>query len=50
MGTFVVGTIFAAILFFAAKKGLSDLKKGKCAGCSGCDSNKTTKDTCQIKF
>lgn len=50
MGTFIVGAIFAVILFFAAKKGLSDLKKGKCAGCSSCDSKKNTDDTCQIKF
>jgi len=39
--TIIVGVIFAIILFFAGKKAFSDMKKGKCAGCSGCSDKKT---------
>lgn len=50
MGTIVVGTIFAIILFLAAKKGLSDLKKGKCAGCNSCKTDNPKNNSVQIKF
>lgn len=46
--TVIVGIIFAIILGFAAKKSLTDMKKGKCAGCNACDSKKSK--TCDIKF
>ena len=46
--TIIVGIIFLIILGFAAKKSISDLKKGKCAGCSACDSK--SNKTCNIKF
>lgn len=44
LANIVVGGIFALIMFFAAKKAFSDMKKGKCSGCSSCGS----KDTCSI--
>ncbi|MBM7561023.1 FeoB-associated Cys-rich membrane protein [Fusibacter tunisiensis] len=47
MGTLVIGLIFAGIILLAGKRAFSDLKKGKCAGCSGCSDKKST---CQIKF
>lgn len=40
VSTLIVGGIFIVIMYFAIKKSLSDLKKGKCAGCSGCNSSK----------
>jgi hypothetical protein len=46
--TIIVGIIFLIILGFAGKKSISDLKKGKCAGCSACDSK--SNKTCNIKF
>lgn len=46
MSTIIVGLIFAAVLLMAGKKALGDMKKGKCAGCSGCGPN--SKSTCNI--
>lgn len=46
--TIIVGIVFMLILGVAGKKAISDLKKGKCAGCSACD-GKANK-TCDIKF
>lgn len=46
--TIIVGIVFAALLGFAGKKALADIKKGKCAGCTACDT-KASK-TCDIKF
>lgn len=50
--TIIVGIIFAAILFFAGRKAFSDMKKGKCSGCSGCSDKKTcsTPEIKQIEF
>lgn len=48
MSTVIVGLIFAAILFLAGKKALGDMKKGKCAGCSGCSTKENS--TCQINM
>lgn len=36
LANIIVGIIFIGILFFAGKKAFSDMKKGKCSGCSGC--------------
>ena len=47
MGTFVVGLAFAIVIVFAAKKAFSDMKKGKCSGCS-CSTKKA--GPVQIKF
>ncbi|MDN5351426.1 MAG: hypothetical protein PWQ12_343 [Clostridiales bacterium] len=49
MATVVVSAILALILFFAGKKALEDLRKGKCSGCSGC-SRHSKSDICQIKL
>lgn len=38
--TIIIGLIFAVILFFAGRKAFSDMKKGKCSGCSGCNEKK----------
>lgn len=46
--TILVAIVFATLLAFAAKKAISDIKKGKCAGCSACDTK--TNKTCDIKF
>ncbi len=46
MGNYIVGALFAIIIYVAAKKGLSDIKKGKCSGCSCSESKKPV----QIKF
>lgn len=46
MSTVIVGLIFTSVLFLAAKRAFSDMKKGKCAGCSGCSSKESS--TCQI--
>lgn len=48
MATIIVGSIFAVLLLIAGKKALGDMKKGKCAGCSGCGPN--SKGSCQIDF
>ncbi|MDO4721207.1 MAG: FeoB-associated Cys-rich membrane protein [Peptostreptococcaceae bacterium] len=42
--TLIVGLIFAAIIFFAARKSFQDAKAGKCASCNcGCE-EKAKKD------
>lgn len=41
LANIVVGLIFMGILFIAGKKAFSDMKKGKCSGCSGCGPEKT---------
>ncbi|HAS73762.1 MAG TPA: FeoB-associated Cys-rich membrane protein [Clostridiales bacterium UBA8960] len=41
IGNIVVGLIFALILFFAGRRAFSDMKQGKCTGCSSCSSKKT---------
>ncbi|MGB3366206.1 MAG: FeoB-associated Cys-rich membrane protein [Acidaminobacteraceae bacterium] len=48
ISTIIVGIIFVLILGFATKKTVSDLKKGKCAGCSACDTKPSK--TCDVKF
>jgi len=50
--TVIVGIIFATLIFFAGKKAFSDLKKGKCSGCSGCSDKKmcNTPEIKQIKY
>ncbi len=52
VSTIIVGLIFAGILFFAGRKAFSDLKKGKCSGCSGCSDKKncTLPEVKQIEF
>ncbi len=46
--TIIVGLVFLVIFGFAAKKAITDLKKGKCAGCSSCDSKKKS-SCCDIE-
>jgi len=46
--TIVIGIIFATIIFFAAKKSFSDMRKGKCSGCTSCTNSKSCNIT-QIK-
>lgn len=48
MSTIIVGLIFAFVLLMAGKKALGDMKKGKCAGCSGC--GPSAKKTCNIEI
>ena len=50
--TIIVGLIFAAIMYFAGKKAFSDMKKGKCSGCSGCSDKKSCniEEIKQIEF
>lgn len=53
MGTVIVGGIFLTILTWATIQARKDMKKGKCAGCSGCSDNKrrsTKENICNIKF
>ncbi|MDH8677325.1 FeoB-associated Cys-rich membrane protein [Fusibacter bizertensis] len=45
LASIIVGIIFAGIIFFAGKKAFSDMRKGKCSGCSSCSSAKS----CTIK-
>lgn len=36
MGTLIVGVLFAVLLLWAGRMAYTDMKKGKCSGCSSC--------------
>ncbi|GAB6108467.1 FeoB-associated Cys-rich membrane protein [Fusibacter bizertensis] len=53
LATIVIGVLFLTIIFFAGRKALSDLRKGKCSGCSSCSGSKSCAlkdDVTQIKL
>lgn len=53
LATIIIGVLFLIIIFFAGRKALSDLRKGKCTGCSSCSGAKNCsikEDITQIKL
>lgn len=41
MPTIIIGLIFLAVIFFAARKSFRDIRAGKCASCNcGCEEKK----------
>lgn len=45
LASVIIGVGFAVIIFFAGKKAFSDMRKGKCSGCSSCSGA----STCSVK-